>query len=146
MLPNIMFRSHCRAVEILPAETRDAVRRLRIDMESGRSADLVVDASGRGALTLALLDTLDWQRPGATEIGVDISYASAVVEIPSDAPSEWKLALTFPDPPHTALNAVLLPIKGNRWMVLVADRCATATAHTVLRGSVFSLCAAREAE
>jgi 2-polyprenyl-6-methoxyphenol hydroxylase-like FAD-dependent oxidoreductase len=129
MLPNIMFRSHCRAVEILPAETRDAVRGLRIDIESGRSemttADLVLDASGRGALTLALLDTLDWQRPEATEIGVDISYASAVVDIPSDAPSEWKLALTFPDPPHMALNAVLLPIEGNRWMVLVADRGAT---------------------
>jgi hypothetical protein len=42
------------------------------------TADLVVDASGRGALTLALLDTLDWQRPGATEIGVDISPTSPI--------------------------------------------------------------------
>lgn len=127
MIPNIMFRSDCRALEILPAETRDAVRGLRV--ESGRSemitADLIVDASGRGALTLALLDSLDWERPEATEIGVEINYASAVVDIPPEAPCEWKLALTFPDPPHLALNSVLLPIEGDRWMVLVANRGAT---------------------
>jgi hypothetical protein len=41
-----------------------------------------VDASGRGALTLALLDAVDGQRSEVTEGGVDISYVSAVVEIP----------------------------------------------------------------
>src|SRR5438270_9560928 len=88
------------------------------DAGSGSSeiiaADLVVDASGRGALTLALLDALDWQRPEVTEVGVDISYASAMVEIPPGSPSDWKLAVTFPDPPHLAWGAVLLPIEGNR--------------------------------
>jgi 2-polyprenyl-6-methoxyphenol hydroxylase-like FAD-dependent oxidoreductase len=49
-----------------------------------------------------------------------------VVEIPPDAPPDWKLAVTFPDPPHLARSAVLLPIEGNRWMVLVANRGATA--------------------
>ncbi len=133
-VPNIAFRSECRVIEIVPAETRNAVRGLRIDAKSGTSemitADLVVDASGRGALTLALLDSLDWKRPEMTEIGVDISYASAVVQIPPDAPSEWKLALTLPDPPHLAVNAVLLPIEGNRWMVLVANRGATTRPET----------------
>jgi 2-polyprenyl-6-methoxyphenol hydroxylase-like FAD-dependent oxidoreductase len=128
MIPNIIFRPGCRATEIVPTKSRDAVGGLRIDADSGTSetitADLIVDASGRGALTLALLDALDWQRPEVTEIGVDISYASVVVQIPAAPPSEWKLALTFPDPPHLALNAVLLPIEGDRWMVLVANRGA----------------------
>ena len=70
----------------MPAETNDAVQGVRIDIGSGRSekiaADLVVDTSGRGALTLALLDAIDGQRPEVTEVGVDISYVSAVVEIP----------------------------------------------------------------
>jgi len=134
MMPNIIFRPGCRATEILPTKSGDAVRGLRIDAESGRSetitADLIVDASSRGALTSALLDALNWQRPAVTEIGVDISYASAVVQIPPDAPSEWKLALTFPDPPHLALNGVLPPIEGDRWMVLVANRGATARPET----------------
>jgi 2-polyprenyl-6-methoxyphenol hydroxylase-like FAD-dependent oxidoreductase len=126
---NISLRPQCRVTEIVPAETNDAVQGVRIDIGSGRSekiaADLVVDASGRGALTFALLDAVDWQRPEVTEVGVDISYVSAVVEIPPDPPPEWKLAVTFPDPPHLALSAVLLPIEGSRWMVLVANRHAT---------------------
>ena len=43
----------------------------------------MVDASGRGAPTLTLLDALCWDRPQMTEIGVDITYATAVVSIPS---------------------------------------------------------------
>jgi len=128
-IKNIALRPQCRVTEIVPAGTNDAVQGVRIDIGSGRSemiaADLIVDASGRGALTLALLDAVAWQRPEVTEVGVDISYVSAVVEIPPDPPPEWKLAVTFPDPPHLALNAVLLPIEGGRWMVLVADRGAT---------------------
>jgi hypothetical protein len=83
---NISLRPQCRVTEIVPAETNDAVQGVRIDIGSGRSekiaADLVVDTSGRGALTLALLDAVDGQRPEVTEVGVDISYVSAVVEIP----------------------------------------------------------------
>ena len=113
----------------MPTKTNEAVQGVRIDVGSGSSeiiaADLVVDASGRGALTLALLDALDWQRPEVTEVGVDISYASAIVGIPPDAPPDWKLAVTFPDPPHLAWSAVLLPIEGHRWMVLVANRGAS---------------------
>jgi hypothetical protein len=88
-------------------------------------ADLVVDASGRGTLTLALLDALGWQRPGVTEVGVDLSYTTAVMQIPSDAPTDCKLALTLPDPPNLAQDAVSLPIEGNRWITLIADRGAT---------------------
>jgi 2-polyprenyl-6-methoxyphenol hydroxylase-like FAD-dependent oxidoreductase len=84
-------------------------------------ADLVIDASGCGALIPAFLDTLGWQSPKVTEIGVDISYATAVVAIPADAP-DWKIALTLSDPPVLKLAAVSLPIEGARWMVLVADR------------------------
>ena len=131
---NIALRPQCRVTEIVPAKTNDAVQGVRIDAGSGSSeiiaADLVVDASGRGALTLALLDALDWQRPEVTEVGVDISYASAMVEIPPGAPSDWKLAVTFPDPPHLAWSAVLLPIEGNRWMVLVANRGVIARLET----------------
>ena len=126
---NIVLRPQCRVTEIVPAKTNDAVQGVRIDAGSGSSemiaADLVVDASGRGALTLALVDALDWQRPEVTEVGVDISYASAIVGIPPDAPPDWKLAVTFPDPPHLAWSAVLLPIEGHRWMVLVANRGAS---------------------
>ena len=124
-LPNIAMRPGRRVAEILPGADDGTMPAIRFDADAGRSetleADLVVDASGRGALTLALLDRLGWSRPEVTEIGIDISYATVVVPIPADAPSQWKVAMTLPDPPALARHAVLLPIEGNRWMVTIAD-------------------------
>jgi hypothetical protein len=85
----------------------------------------VVDASGRGAPIVTLFDALGWDRPQMTEIGVDITYATAVVEIPHDAPAEWKLVLTLPDPPHVALHSVLVPTEDGRWIIAIADHNAT---------------------
>jgi 2-polyprenyl-6-methoxyphenol hydroxylase-like FAD-dependent oxidoreductase len=67
-IENITLRPDCRVTEIVPASADAAVHGVRFDTGSGPSekleADLVVDASGRGALTLALLDALGWERPG----------------------------------------------------------------------------------
>src|SRR5262245_42772410 len=54
------------------------------------SADLVIDASGRGTLTLDTLSAMGAVRPEETEIGVDLHYATAVYDIPGDAPGDWK--------------------------------------------------------
>jgi len=84
-----------------------------------------VDASGHGALTSTLFDALGWERPAESEVGVDLSYATVVVAIPPNAPSDWKLVLTQPDPPFLPLHAVLVPIEGERWIIAIADHHAT---------------------
>src|SRR6266403_1393629 len=123
-IANIALRPGCRVTEIVPSH--EAAHGVRFDTGSGQSetleADLVVDASGRGALTVALLDILDWERPQVTEVGVDITYATAVVQIPTNATPDWKLVLTQPAPPAVALNAVLVPLEGRRWIVTIVDR------------------------
>src|SRR5215469_16323051 len=133
-IANITLRPECRVTGIVPAADSAAVRGIRIDAGSGRSetveADLVVDASGRGALSSSLLDTLHWERPAETEVGVDLCYATAVVPIPRDAPADWKIVLTQPDPPFLALHAVLVPIEGERWIIAIADHGATARLET----------------
>jgi len=131
---NVTLRPASRVTGIVPAADGDGVRGIRFVNGSGASetvnADVVVDASGRGAPTLTLLDTLGWDRPQMTEIGVDISYATAVVEIPHDAPAEWKLVLTLPDPPHVALHSVLAPTEDGRWIIAIADHNATSWIET----------------
>lgn len=71
----------------------------------------MVDASGRGALTSTLFDALGWERPQETEVGVDIRYATVVVPIPADAPPDWKVVPTQPDPPAVPMHAVLVPMR-----------------------------------
>jgi 2-polyprenyl-6-methoxyphenol hydroxylase-like FAD-dependent oxidoreductase len=131
---NITLRPASRVIGIVPAPDGAGARGVRFVSGSGRpetlDADLVVDASGRGAPTLTLFDGLGWDRPQMTEVGVDISYATAVVEIPEDAPAEWKLALTLPDPPYVALHSVLVPIEGGRWIIAIADHNALSRIET----------------
>jgi hypothetical protein len=69
----------------VPDARRAGPHGVRFVNGSGRSgtldADLVVDASSRGARTLTLLDALGWDRPQIPDIGVDISYTIALVKI-----------------------------------------------------------------
>ena len=133
-LANIALRPASRVIGIVPAAGGAGMRGVQFVNGSGRwetlDADLVVDASGRGAPTLTLLDALCWDRPQMTEIGVDISYATAVVEIPPDATTEWKAVLTLPDPPHLALHAIIVPTEDGRWITAIADHSATAWIET----------------
>jgi 2-polyprenyl-6-methoxyphenol hydroxylase-like FAD-dependent oxidoreductase len=133
-IANIVLRPKCRVTGIVPTTSGAAVDGIRFDAGSGRSeilaADLVVDASGRGALTSTLFEALGWQRPAETEVGVDLSYATVVVATPPNAPSDWKLVLTQPDPPFLALHAVLVPIEGDRWIIAIANHHAVTRPET----------------
>ena len=128
-LANITLRPASRVIGIVPAAGGAGASGVQFVSGSGRpetlDTDLVVDASGRGAPTLTLLDALGWDRPQMTEIGVDITYATAVVGIPHDAPAEWKLVLTLPDPPHVTLHSVLVPTEDGRWIIAIADHSVT---------------------
>jgi 2-polyprenyl-6-methoxyphenol hydroxylase-like FAD-dependent oxidoreductase len=125
-LDNVELWPGARVTEIDLASAWAGVRAVRFDLGEGGSkalaADLVVDASGRGALTLAALDALGWGRPEATEIEVDIRYASVVVRIPAGAPLASCVVLTQPDPPTLTRAAIMLPMEGEHWTILVADR------------------------
>jgi 2-polyprenyl-6-methoxyphenol hydroxylase-like FAD-dependent oxidoreductase len=126
-LANVELRSG-RVTEILPTASKEAVHGVRFDTRSGGSetleADLVVDASGRGAFTMAFLGLLDLEWPDITEVGVDVTYSTTVVELPALRSESWKAVFTLPDPPRLAMNAALVQIEGNRWMVSIGRRGA----------------------
>jgi 2-polyprenyl-6-methoxyphenol hydroxylase-like FAD-dependent oxidoreductase len=88
---------------------------------SSLDAELVVDSSGRGDLTLDLLESIGLPQPAVTTIGVDIAYASAIFEIPSDAPADWKGLFHLPMPPSSR-GALMLPLEGRRWILTLGGR------------------------
>ncbi len=78
---NIALMSHCRVTQLLESPDRTAVTGIRYDYTDGRgtelAADLVVDASSRGTLTLELLDRVGLPRPEERQIGIDLHYRAS---------------------------------------------------------------------
>ena len=123
---NITLRQRCRVREVLPAPNGEAVTGVRYENGGGESetisADLVVDASGRGAPTLGLLQSLGRPLPEETTIGIDLGYGTCIFSIPDDASTDWKGVMTFGQAPHNSRGGLMLPLEGNRWMVTIGGR------------------------
>jgi 2-polyprenyl-6-methoxyphenol hydroxylase-like FAD-dependent oxidoreductase len=98
------------------------VSAIRFENGNGRSetlpADLVIEASGRGNLTLGFLESTGQPPPEETVIGVDIGYATAVLTIPGKA----RPIMTFDTPARGGLAGIMLPLERNRWIVTLVGR------------------------
>jgi 2-polyprenyl-6-methoxyphenol hydroxylase-like FAD-dependent oxidoreductase len=125
-LPNLTVRSECRALEITATPDGVMVTGVRTETRGGRqeivAADLVVDASGRGAPTLALLRWSGQPVPDEIVIGVNLHYTTATFAIPQGASDDWKGIATHPHPPRHSRGGYMLPIEGNRWVLTLAGR------------------------
>jgi 2-polyprenyl-6-methoxyphenol hydroxylase-like FAD-dependent oxidoreductase len=82
-------------------------------------ADLVIDASARGALTFSLLKETGYPQPNQTSIGVDIQYATAVLATPESP--EWKVVIVVPDGRETHKAGLMFQIEKDRWMAVVGE-------------------------
>lgn len=122
---NVDIRQRCRAENLIADAEGHAVTGLQyVDAAGTRTeldAELVVEASGRGDLTLNLFESRGLPRPHATTIGVDIAYATAIFAIPDDASEDWKGVFCFSQPPSSR-GALLLPLEGRRWILTIAGR------------------------
>jgi 2-polyprenyl-6-methoxyphenol hydroxylase-like FAD-dependent oxidoreductase len=121
---NVVLRDQCRVLGLIPSSD-GSVTAIRCRQAGGRdevlSADLVVDASGRGAPALSFLQATGWQEVEKTTIGVDIHYVTTTFTR-AEADRGWKGVLTFPDVPADTKAGYLAPIEGNRWMALISER------------------------
>jgi 2-polyprenyl-6-methoxyphenol hydroxylase-like FAD-dependent oxidoreductase len=120
---NITLRERSRAQGFVATHDGATVTGVRCESVDGKKetllADLVVDASGRGSLTLDLLESVGRPLPEETVIGVDIAYSTAVFAIPDGAPPDWKGVMTFPQAPQSSRGALMVPIENGRWILSV---------------------------
>lgn len=79
------------------------------------SADLVVDASGRGSQTPRLLHELGYTPPSDSAVRVNFGYASRIYERPAGA-RDWQ-AMYVVDRAPRRRGGLIFPIEGNRWLV-----------------------------
>ena len=108
-----------RAVRALVLSPKaDAVTAVRLGEGEEITADLVVDASGRGALTLEALAAAGIDRPRETAIAIDVRYTCAVITAPGGLEGDWKVLQTRPDPRVNGRRAIMYPLEGtNRWLL-----------------------------
>jgi 2-polyprenyl-6-methoxyphenol hydroxylase-like FAD-dependent oxidoreductase len=117
---NIVLLSGCRATEFVASADHKSVVAVRCETRDGAAetlpADLVVDASGRGALTLRFLERNGGTKPEETEIGTDQAYSTAIFERPEDSHLGWKIALHLPNAPASGRGASICEIENGLWM------------------------------
>jgi 2-polyprenyl-6-methoxyphenol hydroxylase-like FAD-dependent oxidoreductase len=122
---NITLQEQSR-VEALTLSDSGAINGARYSAPGGAvhaaSADLIVDASGRGVPTFKLLDAIGCARPESSSIGINIDYSTAIFAKPKDAPSDWLLLATFANAPQERRGGIIMPIEGNQWMVTLSAR------------------------
>jgi 2-polyprenyl-6-methoxyphenol hydroxylase-like FAD-dependent oxidoreductase len=92
-IPNIAFLDNHDVVDVTSNTSRDHITGARIvsrhtHSESELSADLVVDATGRGARTPAMLETLGYGRPAEDDVVIHLTYASQLLRMPPESMHE----------------------------------------------------------
>ncbi|WP_207482987.1 FAD-dependent oxidoreductase [Arenibaculum pallidiluteum] len=123
---NVEFRHGARAAAILVSRdgaTATGVRCVRADGEVLElAADLVVDASGQAAPTLACLQATGRGAPTRTAIGVDLGYSTGVFSIPSSVELGFGALITLPRAPESSRTGYMLRIGPTSWQVLLVGR------------------------
>jgi 2-polyprenyl-6-methoxyphenol hydroxylase-like FAD-dependent oxidoreductase len=124
-LPHVWIRDGCEVAGLITTPARDRVTGARVLPQRGRKeaeeihADLVVDATGRGARTPAWLRQMGYDPPAEERITVDIKYASRYLRLRPGALGPAKLVLIGAEPARpTAL--FLAAQEGGRWLLTLA--------------------------
>ena len=119
---NVTILEFHNAVELMATRPERVTGVLVVNRSDGTEtvlpADLVVDASGRGARTPAFLERLGYGRPPEQRIAVRVAYASQLLRVPTDTLTE-KLILVGALPERQTGGA-LFACENDTWMVTLA--------------------------
>jgi 2-polyprenyl-6-methoxyphenol hydroxylase-like FAD-dependent oxidoreductase len=110
---NVAFRDGATVIGLL--ERRGRIAGVRLADGGEIEADLVIDAGGRNSNTPRFLEDLGIEKPGVTELPVNIGYSTQVFR-PGPRARDWKGMLIHSSPPATR-TAALMPIEGGCWIV-----------------------------
>lgn len=117
-IPNVSMLDRHDIVDLTASDGR--VTGVRLHRHADRDAvvleaDVVVDATGRGSRTPAVLERLGYGRPEEQELAVHVTYSSVPVRIPDGTLREHTFARLFePGRPH---GFVMFRAEGERWIV-----------------------------
>lgn len=121
-LPNVQIVENCAVLglvssaDLSPITGIRLVRRSAGNREETLTADLVVDASGRGSQTPAWLEALGYPKPEKEEVRVGVTYVSRVYRRLPHHLDGALIANITPLPPNKRMG-VIIAMEGDRWLV-----------------------------
>ena len=124
-LPNLTFLERCDIVGLATTPDNRRVAGVRVlrradgSAEEVLSADLVVDATGRGSRTPVWLEALGYARPRQDQVRIGLGYATRTYRLPPDALG-GDLAVLHAATPEDPRAAALQVLEGDRWMLTLA--------------------------
>ena len=122
-LDNVSVRDRCAVAGLVITPARDRVTGVRVrpagSEEEDIAADLVADATGRGARTAVWLTEMGYDPPAEEQVRVDVKYASRQLRLPPGALGEQKLVIIGAEPARPAALG-LLAQEHDRWMLTLA--------------------------
>ncbi len=122
---NVLFIDECEVARLCSNEDNTRVTGVQLQYHSaGRheeelTADLVVDASGRGSQAPQWLASMGYGVVKESIVKVDVGYATRIYRRPSQTFFDGKVLVIYPTPPGKRAGYVF-PIEDNCWMVTLA--------------------------
>jgi 2-polyprenyl-6-methoxyphenol hydroxylase-like FAD-dependent oxidoreductase len=121
-IPNLRFLDRCDILGLAATADGRRVTGVRVLRRADGSAaqllgaDLVVDATGRGARTPMWLEALGYPRPRQEQVRIGLGYASRTYRLPADALAGDLAVLQAATPGHPRTGG-LQRLEGDRWML-----------------------------
>jgi 2-polyprenyl-6-methoxyphenol hydroxylase-like FAD-dependent oxidoreductase len=121
-LKNLTLIEGCDVEAPVASDDRARITGIGIHHRSGRTretlqADLIVDATGRGAVSLGWLEELGYGRPQESIIKVEVGYTSRTYRRNPGDLTGAKVVYALPTPPRERRMGGLFPIEGDRWLI-----------------------------
>lgn len=126
-IPNVSVAPPCDIAGLVAEPDTGRVAGARVFRRADGSvaevltADLVVDATGRGSRTPRWLVELGYDRPVEEQVGLDIGYATGIFRLPPDLLDGDVSCLLGPTPEAPWVGA-LARVEGDRWILTLAGR------------------------
>ncbi len=120
---NVRFLDACDVVKLYANDDATHITGIEVRHRDGEqaeerlSADLIVDASGRGSQTPHWLAALGYDTVEESTIKVDVGYATRIYRRPAQSNFDRSVLAVYSTPPAEKRAGVLAPIEDNRWIV-----------------------------
>lgn len=118
----IVVRDGYDVLELLTDTTKNNITGIQIRQRGTQNtetltAELVVDASGRGSKTPEWLEQMGYAKPEETVIDAFVGYSTRWYEVPENHKADWQAMWIQSVWPTIPRGGLIIPIEGNRWQV-----------------------------